>query len=128
MRPLGPAEIVGVARKGHVSHFLIQCMPISVLASQKNTIYHNILHRELPGFVDTKVNKFYPIMRPLFCSICGNSGNDGRQHLKDIFAIICFFFIRWFYQSILDSDITGRGLFLPLWIIQSRVDSSIPQL
>ena len=60
---------MGVARKGNVSHLLIQCVPISVLASHKNTIYHNIVLRELPGFVDTKVSKFYPIMRPLYVAL-----------------------------------------------------------
>ena len=119
---------MGVARKGHVSYLLIQCVPISVLASHKNTIYRNIVHRELPGFVDTKVSKFYPIMRPLFCNIGGGGGNDGRQHDKYIVGIIYLFFFRWFYQSILDLDIAERELFLSLWIIQSRVDSSIPQL
>ena len=124
---MGHARIVVVARKKHDSHLLIQCVLISVLASHKNTIYRNIVHRELPSFVDTKVSKFYPIMRPLFCSI-GGCGDDGRQHDKYIFGIKYLFFFRWFYQSILDLDIAKRGLFLSLWIIQSRVDSLIPQL
>ena len=111
MRPLGPARIVGVARIKHVLHLLFQCVPIIVFASHKNTINHTNVHKELPGFVDTKVSKFYPIMKPPFCSI-GVGGNDGRQHDKYIFNIIYLFFFRWFYQSILDLDITEIGLFI----------------
>ena len=97
MKPLGPARIVGVARKGHVSHLLIQCVPKSVLASHKYTIYYNTVHRELPGFVDTKVSKFYPIMRPLFFSIGGGGcGNDGLQYDKYIFGIIYLLFLDGF--------------------------------
>ena len=95
--------------------------------SLKDKISPYIVHRELSGFVDTKVSKFYPIMRPLFCSI-GGGGNDGHQHVKDIFAIIYLFFFRRFHQSILDSDIAGRGLVLSMWIIQLKVDRSIIQL
>ena len=151
---------MGVARKRHVSHFLIQCVPISafvsrlnflpfrspieivslwceaigtcyhrmsrpnetrlttfnpcvpisVLPSHKNTIYHNIVHRKLPGCVDTKVSEFYPIIRPFLCSI-GGVGNDKRQHDKYIFGKLYLFFFKWFYQSILDLDIAGNKYF-----------------
>ena len=58
--------------------------------SLKDKISPYIVHRELPGFVDIKVSNFYPIVRRLFCSI-GYGGNEGCQHVKDIFAIIYFF-------------------------------------
>ena len=72
--------IVGVGRNGHVSHLLIQCVTISVLASHKYTIYHNIVHRELPCFVHNKVSKFDHIMRPLCYSI-GGGGHNKSQHV-----------------------------------------------
>ena len=95
--------------------------------SLKDKISLYIIHKELPGFVDTKGSKFYPIMRPLFCSI-GGRGNDKRQLVKDIFAIIYLFFFKSFHQFILDSDIAERGLFLSMWIIQLKVNSLILQL
>ena len=88
---MGFARIVGVAQKGHVSHLLIQCVPISVLASHKNTIYRNIVHIEFSGCVDTRVSKLDAIMRPRFSTI-GGGGNDGRQHDKYIVGRNIFVF------------------------------------
>ena len=106
MRPFGPVGIVEGAQNNHVSHLLIHCFFISVLAIHKYTVYCTIVHRKLPGFVDTKVSKFYPIIRPLFCSIGDDGCIDGRHHDKYIFGIIYLFSCIWFYQSIFDLDIT----------------------
>ena len=54
---------MGIVRKGHVSHLLIKCVPISVLASKIGSLL--TLLKDNFQALYTKVSKFYLILRPL---------------------------------------------------------------